>query len=403
MLSGLREQRGRTIMTLMGLAWGTFSVVALLAFGTGLQRMLHENLSHLGRGIAVVWPQQTTKSFEGMGRGRSVKLKAADVEALPGQIPELELISPEYIASERIELGPRVHRATIAGVYPAYGELRSWDLARGGRFLNDLDMAEKRRVVVLGNGIKEALLGRGEAVGRRVVLRGIPFTVVGVMKPKEQDSDYEGRDERRVCMPASTFEQVFGARYLADFVYRARALQEHARATDRIYQILGRLCRFDPSDRLALHIWDTNETERIRYYVFLGFNLMLGGSGALTLLVGGVGVGNLMFIRVRQRTREIGIQMALGAHPRWILWSVLSEALLLSGLGGAIGFVMSWIATTLVAMTPLTRDIGRPQISFAIAGITVALLGTVGLLAGYFPARRAARLDPVLAMADLST
>lgn len=400
---GLCEQRARTIMTLMGLAWGTFAVVVLLAFGTGLQQMLHEQLSNLGRGIAVVWPQQTTKSYEGMARGRSVKLKAADVAALPAQIPELELISPEYISGERVEVGPRVHRATIAGVYPDYAELRSWNIQRGGRFLNDRDMAEKLRVVVLGDGIKEALLGPGQAVGQRVVFRGIPFTVIGVMQPKDQDSDYDGRDERRVCLPASTFEQIFGNRFLSDFVYRARTPQTHALVTDRIYRILGRLYKFDPTDRLALNIWDTNETERVRYYVFLGFNLMLGGSGALTLLVGGVGVGNLMFIRVRQRTREIGIQMALGAKPRRILFGVLSEALLLAASGGMIGFVMSWIATSVIAMTPLTRDIGHPQLSFAIAGITVALLGTVGLLAGYFPARRAARLDPVLALADLSS
>lgn len=400
-MRGLREQRGRAVMTLMGLAWGTFAVVVLLAFGTGLQHLLQKRSASVGKGLAVVWGQKTTMSYEGLGRGQAIRLRAAEVAALPRQIPELDLVSPEYIISDQVAVGARVHRATLAGVHPSYAELRAWRILPGGRFLNERDLAERRRVVVLGNQIKEALFGPGEAVGQRVVLRGIPFLVIGTMRPKDQDSDYEGRDEGRICLPSSAFELVFGTRYLADFVYRARRPIDHARATDRIYQVLGRAYRFDPRDRFALNIWDTNESDRVRYYFFLGFNLMLGGSGVLTLLVGGVGVGNLMFIRVRQRTREIGIQMALGAKPRRILCGVLAESMVLVAMGGALGFAMSWIATTLTAMTPATAHIGEPRISFFIASLTVGLLGTVGLLAGYFPARRAARMDPVLALADL--
>lgn len=397
----LREQRARTIMTLMGLAWGTFSVVVLLAFGTGLQRWLHQRSENMGRGIAVVWPQKTTMSFEGLGRGRGIRLQAADITALPRQIPELDRVSPEYIISERVNNGTRVFRATLAGVNPDYGELRSWNIQPGGRFLNDPDLAEQRRVAVLGNGISSNLFGKVNAVGQTIVLRGIPFLVIGVMQAKDQDSDYEGRDEARICLPWTTFEQVFGFRYLADFVYRARNPSLHARATDRIYQVLSRVYKFNPQDRLALNIWDTNESDRLRFYFFIGFNLMLGGSGVLTLLVGGVGVGNLMFIRVRQRTREIGIQMALGAKPRRILGSVLAESLVLVMAGGVVGFIMSWVATSIVAMTPLTLHIGEPRISLTIAAITVFCLGTAGLLAGYFPARRASRMNPVLALADL--
>ncbi len=398
---GLREQRARTVMTLLGLVWGTFSVVVLLAFGLGLNQLLQSRAANLGRSIAVVWAQRTTKAYQGLGRDRPIRLRATDIEALPQQIPELELVCPEYVTWERVAVGPRLHQATLSGVYPAYAALRTWNIEVGGRFLNRQDLEERRRVVVLGNRIKEALFGSSEAVAKQVVFRGIAFSVIGVMQRKDQDSDYEGRDEDRICLPATTFEHVFGHRYLSYFVYRARKPELHARATQRIYEVLGQTYQFDPTDRLALNVWDTTEQERMLFYVFLGFNLMLGGSGALTLLVGGVGVGNLMFIRVRQRTREIGIQMALGAKPRRIMWGVLAESFVLVVLGGAMGFILSWIVTAVTAMTPLTAHIGEPRISFLVAGITVSLLGTVGFLAGYFPARRAAHMDPVLALADL--
>jgi putative ABC transport system permease protein len=139
--------------------------------------------------------------------------------------------------------------------------------------------------------------------------------------------------------------------------------------------------------------------ERVRYYAFLGFDLMLGASGVLTLLVGAVGVGNIMFLRVRQRTREIGIQMAVGAKPRRVLRQIIGESLLLVACGGAAGFALSCAVTGIVAATPLVEIVGVPRISPGLAAGTVALLGAVGVVAGYFPARRAARIDPVRALA----
>ena len=399
LIRGLRDERARTVTTLLGLAWGTFSIIALLAFGTGLERFMQAKAAGVGKSIAIVRPQRTTLSYAGLGAGRPVLLRPADVLELPLKVPELAAVSPEYLDGDRVAVGARIHRVTISGVYPPYADLRSWKMQPGGRFLNDRDLMEKRRTLVLGNRIKDALFGQRPAVGRTLILRGMPFTVIGVLSPKLQDSMYDGRDEDRVCIPATTHEQLFGKRFLSAFVYRARDPGMQPRATAGIYRALSRSCGFDPNDRSALTVWDTTEEERVRSYAFLGFNLMLGGSAVLTLLVGGVGVANLMFIRVRRRQREIGIQMALGARPKDILLGVLGETLVLVSVGGVLGFLLAGLVVNLVRLTPATTQIGNPEVSVVIAGLTIALLGGVGLLAGWFPARRAARMDPVRALA----
>jgi len=443
LLRGLREERARTAVTLLGLGWGTFSIVVLLSFGTGLQAFLRVKAAALGRGVTIVWPQRTTRPWAGMGEGRPVLLRAEDVLALPRQIPEVELVSPEYMRRDRVTVGERIHRVQVTGVYPAYETLRSWTPRPGGRFLNDVDIAERRRVAVLGARIAESLFGneggggtapgpgaargaaggpgaagsaagpgdpagsagpavpgRGGPVGRSITVGGLPFLVVGVIPAKLQDSSYGAEDADRVCIPATTFEHAFGARLLSTFVYRACDPSLQEQATRRVYEVLGRRLNFDPSDRAALWVWDTVAEELVQSYAFLGFHLMLGGSGVLTLLVGGVGVGNLMFIRVRRRRREIGIIMALGARPRRVLAGILAEAMILAAAGGSLGFALGAVAVALARATPLTATIGRPEISAPLGAATALLLGAVGMLAGYFPARRAARSNPVEALEE---
>jgi len=398
-LRTLAAQKVRTLTTVMGVAWGTLSVVLLLAFGTGLEAHMKKQAAGLGQAIAIVWPQSTTLSFQGLGKGRPIRLTPDELHEMARQVSQIETISPEFSWREIVQVGENVHSVRVSGVYPEFAALRSQKPEAGGRFVNAADIAEKRRVIFLGHTLAQALFEDAKAVGRRVIIANTPFVVIGVLAPKQQNSDYGGRDEWNAVLPATTHQEVFGQRFVNNFIFRARSIDEHDEAVRGVYQVLGRMKSFDPVDAEALDFWDLTEEEKMLSYIFLAMNIMLVGAGVFTLLVGGVGVGQLMYILVRQRTAEIGLCMAVGARPSRILIEVLGEALILVASGGALGFALSWLATLAVGQMGVEEFIGQPAISPSIALGTVVLLTCIGLAAGWFPARRAARLDPVLALA----
>ena len=393
----LRTQKLRTFFALLGITWGTAAVVLLLAFGAGLRRYQSRRMHGMGDGIVVAWPLKTSLSFEGMPKGRPIRLRAEDVLKLASEIPELEAVSPEFSLGDQPMIhGSRDARAYVGGIYPCFGDLRHIYPQSGGRFINEQDIEQRHRVIFIGNSIKEELFGDKKAVGETLFIQGTGFVVIGVLKPKLQDSSYgSGPDERIAYIPASTMTSVFGRDYINNFVYRAKDPRQQSFVTQRVYQVLSRICGFDPADTETLFLWDASETNKLIFYFFLGFNTLLGLCGVFTLLVGGIAVANIMYLLVGQKTGEIGIQIAVGAKRRHILAQFLLQALVLVAAGGMAGFLISWILTTMMGIVPLPEQIGVPEMSPIVCFVTVILLGLIGLLAGYFPARRAASLDPV--------
>ncbi len=393
----LRTQKLRTFFALLGITWGTAAVVLLLAFGVGLRRFQSRRMHGMGDGIVVAWPLRTSLSFEGLPKGRPIRMRAEDVLKLASEIPELEAVSPELsLWNQPMIHGSRDTRAYVGGIYPCFGDLRHIYPQSGGRFINEQDIEQRHRVIFIGNGIKEELFSDTEAIGETLFIQGIGFVVIGVLKPKLQDSSYgSGPDERIAYIPASTMTSVFGRDYINNFVYRARDPRQQSFVTQRVYQVLSRICGFDPADTETLLLWDTSETNKLIFYFFLGFNTLLGLCGVFTLLVGGIAVANIMYLLVGQKTNEIGIQIAVGAKRRHILAQFLLQAIVLVAAGGLAGFLISWILTTIMGIVPLPEQIGVPEMSSIVCFVTVVLLGVIGLLAGYFPARRAASLDPV--------
>jgi putative ABC transport system permease protein len=242
------------------------------------------------------------------------------------------------------------------------------------------------------------MFGKDDPVGKTVFIQDAPFLVIGVQKKKIQNSSYGGRDANKIYVPASTLRVMLGQKYCNNLIFQPRPGLPSKEAIAEVRGILSRRDGFDPNDKEALSIWDTTEQFHFFDVFFLAFNLFLGILGVLTLIVGGIGVSNIMNVIVDERTKEIGIKMALGARERFVLRQLLVETLVLTGVGGAIGLLLSLAICLAVPEKGLGDTIGRPELSPVIALTTAAVLGTIGFLAGYFPAREASRLDPVVAM-----
>jgi putative ABC transport system permease protein len=399
LVDDLRRQRLRTALTVLGITWGTTAVVALLAFGVGLERQMVVNARGMGDGLVLVSGGRTTLPFRGFPERRSIRLVESDADLIAREVPGLDVVTPEYGTWGRhVRRGDTRTEVYLTGVRADYGELRNVFADAGGRFLNEADVAGQRRVVVLGDEVKRLLFGDGDAVGEEVFLGRTPFTVVGIMAPKTQNSSYSARDQDRVFIPISTYRVTESPRFISHVLYRSSSPELSADAATRIRQVLARKYIFDPLDRDAITVWDTNEMMNMFRYIFIGFNLFLAIVGSFTLVVGGVGVANIMFVVVQERTREIGLRRSLGARRRDILRQVLLEATLIVAAGAAAGFVIAFGLTKLVALFPIEEFVGVPTISGMVALITVAMLGLIGLTAGWLPARRASRLDPADAL-----
>ena len=395
----LRTQKLRTFLTVFGIVWGTVAVTLLLAFGTGLKKQLVKTTAGLGDRICIAWPGLTSIPYQGLGKGRKVRLMEEDVEAIRKQAEGLSGISSEYSTSMKLHLDLKTWPVDVSGVSPEFGRMRNLIPDVGGRFIDPVDMAEQRRVVFLGDKLAKNVFGKAEdAVGKSVMLGSSPFLVIGVLRPKTQDSSYSGRDNDKASIPGTTYRALTGEKYVDNLIYQASSAFDTEPLTKRILEILGKRQKFDPTDKEALAVWDTTGQFKFFDTFMLAFTGFLGVVGSLTLVVGGIGVSNIMNVVVEERTKEIGIKMALGARQRFILGQFLLETLFVTGIGGAIGFAVSYGLCAVFPRFGLTEYVGVPEVSPFVAGVTIGILGLIGLLAGWFPAREASRLDPVVAM-----
>ena len=395
----LRSQKLRTFLTVFGIVWGTVAVTLLLAFGTGLKRQMIKTTAGLGDRICIAWPGLTSVPWQGLGKGRRIRITEEDIQVVRSRVDGMKAISGEYSDSFKLNYNAKTYPVDTAGVGPEFEHMRNLIPQAGGRFINPIDMDQQRRVLFMGNKVAETVFGKGtDPVGKSVLLAGSPFTVVGVLKEKKQDSSYNSRDADQAFIPGTTFRALTGRKYVSNFVFQPATALESKAVSARVLEALGSRLKFDPKDKEALGIWDTTEQFKFFEVFMLAFTLFLGIMGCLTLVVGGIGVSNIMNVVVEERTKEIGIKMALGARQGAILGQFLLETLILTSIGGAIGFVITFALCAVFPSFGLEEYVGNPDVSPAVAAVTVVVLGLIGLVAGYFPAREASRLDPVVAL-----
>jgi putative ABC transport system permease protein len=394
----LRSQRLRTALTLFGLAWGTFCVVLLLSFGEGLSHKQMDVMAGMGTRIILIWGSRTSIPFEGLPRGRYIPLEDSDADAIARHVEGVTQASPEYERNVLLQGPAGRTTAGLSAVRPGFGSMRRIEPEPDGRFLNERDETERRRVCILGARVYKELFADAPAIGRALEIAGIPFTIVGTLPEKQQDSNYNGPDDGKVFIPSSVAIASLGERHPANLVVE---VAEGAKSEDilaGIREVLGRAHHFDANDKEALMTWDVGEMLAMISTVFLGFRVFLGLVGVLTLAVAGIGVANVMSMVVEDRTSQIGISMALGARHSWVLGQILLETLLVTAVGGAIGVAFASLIVAGCQFLPIQDSIGRPIFSGQIAALTAGILGIIGIAAGMGPAQRAAYLNPAEAL-----
>ncbi len=396
----LSKQKLRSSLTLIAIAWGTLAVVLLLAFGRGVTSTMMEGTRGAGDQVIVIYGGQTSEEFQGLRSGRDINLVKEDAYLLHKSIPGIAQSSPQYgKGGTQLRTEHTTENTHMEGVGPDFGVMRSMFPQAGGRFINIRDINEKRRVVFLGNNMADKLFNGDDDVGKYVNIDGVPFQVIGVMQEKLQTSMSHGPDADRAIIPYTTFETIYGNRHVGSLLIRPENPEYQPQIVSYTKNMLGSKYSFKPEDSQALRIWDFVEVERIQRQIGIGVEIFLFSVGFFTLLIAGVGVANIMYVVVKERTREIGLKKAIGARRGHIISQFLFEATAITFLGGVIGLGVS----TLIIKGVLALDfndgamefLGNPELSGMVMSITFGILAVMGLIAGLFPAIKASRLDPV--------
>jgi putative ABC transport system permease protein len=399
--NALRHNRRRSLLTMLGMAWGIATVVLLLAYGSGFERGLWAAFRSFGTNLVFIFPGRTELQAGGTKAGTQVRLTVNDLDYIHAEVPLLKHVSPEVAKQCLVAFGTRSATYGVSGVYAAYGRMRRMDVAEGS-FFSEADDYTHTRVAVIGSDAKKRLFSGLNAIGQEIRVSGISYEVVGVLKHQVQNGD--DNINEHVYIPFSAMSDLANTYYLTAVAMEYEG--DHAKVVKAVRDSMAFHHNFDPNDKRGVFVFDVFADLMDLQVISTGIKILLGFIGLLTLGIGGVGLMNIMLVSVTQRTREIGVEKALGAHRWHILFQFLTEALVITALGGLLGvilaYLVSWSVGSLTLWSAFEENASEGDIHLYIDTATLiwstAILSFVGMISGMLPAIKAARLDPIEAL-----
>ena len=402
-LDTLTRNKARSLLTGFGVFWGVFMLVSLIGGGQGLKEMLSNNFEGFASNSAIIFAQPTTKPYHGFRKGRGWSMSYRDVERLKQQVPELDVISPNLSHwGATAAFNDKTSSSNVKGLMPENQKVEAPQIYYG-RYLNEMDMAQRRKVCVLGKKVYKTLFpGGGDPCGQMIRVDSMYYNVVGVDYASGNIS-INGRAEESIVIPITLMQQAYN---LGDSVHLISATAKPgvvmSKITPHIREVIARAHHIDPTDEKAVTVFNTEIMFGLMDSLFSGVNLLIWLVGIGTLLAGAIGVSNIMMVTVKERTTEIGIRRAIGATPKSILGQIMSESVVLTSVAGMSGILFSVMVLEMLELANTTDGIveAHYQVGFWTAIGAVVLLSVLGVLAGLAPAARAMSIKPVDAMRD---